>query len=386
MTLPVDKLFIFSWFEQGDADAKFRSLILCIGGIKMAFNNSPRLAVSLFISLISLGGAYATLNKSSHSAYEPSPAAAEMYADLNDSFAEHWKARTGVDVSVGQALSKSGKPVHVTLDGLDVTTLALSYDAAKLGEKNRSIAPSLSKFLSHDTTGNLSRASPYTSTVVFLVRKGNPKGVNDWDDLLHPEIEAVMPDPRISVSGRWGYLAAWGYALRQPGGNEASALDFVRRLLANVIQPDPEAGRIEAVITAFVERGVGDVLVVWENEAHLAIQGRADGKTDGFEIITPSASIMVESVVSIVDSAVAGDSKSGREVTAAYVDYLYTPQAQDIVGSHYLRPRDKQVSVKYAKQFPALELFTVDEAFGGWQKAERTHFARGAILEQIHSN
>jgi len=348
----------------------------------MSFNNSPRLAVSLFISLISLGGAYATLNKSSHSAYEPSPVAAEVYADLNHSFAEHWKARTGVDVSVRQALSKSGKPVHVTLDGLDVTTLALSYDAAKLDEKNQFIAPSLSKFLSHDTTGNLSRASSYTSTIVFLVRKGNPKEVNDWDDLLHPEIEVVMPDPRISVSGRWGYLAAWGYALRQPGGNEASALDFVRRLLANVIQPDPEAGRMEAVITTFVERGVGDVLLVWENEAHLAMQGRADG----FEIITPSASIMVEPAVSIVDSAVAGDSKSGREVAAAYVDYLYTPQAQDIVGSHYLRPRDKHVSAKYAKQFPTLELFTVDEAFGGWQKAERTHFARGAILEQIRSN
>ena len=143
--------------------------------------------------------AYATLNKSSHSAYESSPAAAEVYADLNQSFAEHWKAHTGVDVSVGQGLSKSGRPVHVTLDGLDVTTLALSYDAAKLGEKNRFIAPSLSKFLSHDTTDNLSRASPYTSTIVFLVRKGNPKEVNDWDDLLHSEIEVVMPDPRISV-------------------------------------------------------------------------------------------------------------------------------------------------------------------------------------------
>jgi sulfate transport system substrate-binding protein len=309
-----------------------------------------------------------------------------MYADLNDSFAEHWKARTGIDVSVGQALSRSGKPVQVTLDGLDVTTLALSYDAAKLGEKNRFIAPSLSKFLSHDTTGNLSRASPYTSTIVFLVRKGNPKEVNDWDDLLHPEIEVVMPDPGISASGRWGYLAAWGYALRQPGGNETSALDFVRRLLANVIQPNPEAGRIEAVITAFVERRVGDVLLVWENEAHLAMRGSADGKADGFEIITPSTSIMVEPAVSIADSAAGGDNKSGREVAAAYVDYLYTPQAQDIVGSHYLRPRDKQVSAKYAKQFPALELFTVDEAFGGWQKAERTHFARGAILEQIRSN
>ena len=352
----------------------------------MSFNNSPRLAVSLFISLISLGGAYATLNKSSHSAYEPSPAAVEMYADLNHSFAEQWKTRTGVDMSVGQALSKSGKPVHIVLDGLDVATLALSYDTEKLGEKNRFIAPSLNKFLSHDTASNLSRASPYTSTIVFLVRKGNPKEVNDWDDLLHSEIEVVMPDPKSSVAGRWGYLAAWGYALRQPGGNEASALDFVRRLFANVIQPDPEAGRIEAAITTFVERGVGDVLLVWENEAHLAMQGRADGKAEGFEIIRPSTSIVVEPVVSIVDSAATGNGKGGREVAAAYVDYLYTPQAQDIVGSHYLRPRDKQVIAKYAGQFPALELFTIDEAFGGWQKAERTHFAKGGTFEQIRSN
>jgi sulfate transport system substrate-binding protein len=169
----------------------------------------------------------------------------------------------------------------------------------------------LNKFLSQDTTGNLSRASPYTSTIVFLVRTGNPKEVNDWDDLLHPEIEVVMPDPKSSVAGRWGYLAAWGYALRQPGGNEASALDFVRRLFPNIIQSDPEAGRIEAVVTTFVERGVGDVLLVWENEAHLAIQGKADGKAEEFEIITPSASIMVEPAVSVVDSAALAAVKAG---------------------------------------------------------------------------
>ena len=327
-----------------------------------------RIAVIVTIFLVSLGAAYAALHTFSHSlSHNPSQA---LYADLNNAFATHWKARTGVDVGIRLAQSKSGKPIRIVLDGLDVTTLDLSYDAKKLLEKNRFIAPAWN----HALPQNPPHASPYTSTIVFLVRKGNPKGLIDWDDLLRTGIEVVTPNPRVSESGRWNYLAVWGYALRQPGSSEAAALEFVRKLFANVRSP---------ATTDFVEHGVGDVLLTWENEAHLLVRQASAGEADKFEIITPSMSIVAEPTVSVLNAA--ADRNSTREVATAYINYLYTPQAQDIAGKHYYRPRDARVGARYANQFPALELFTIDEVFGGWLQAEKIHFAKGGIFEQIQA-
>lgn len=337
----------------------------------MSFIKS-RIAVILSISLVSLGAAYATLHTFSYSAAQ-NPAR-ELYADLNDAFASHWKARAGVDVSVRQAQTKSGKPIRAALDGLNVTTLALSYDVDKLREKNRFIAPAWNKHSSQNTLHTLPHVSPYTSTVVFLVRKGNPKHLRDWNDLPRPGIEVVTPNPKISADGRWNYLAAWGYALKQSGDSEAAALEFVKKLFANV----------ESSVTAdFIERSVGDVLLAWENEAHLLVRQTSVGGADKFEIITPSVSIVAEPTVSVVDAV---DKNGTREVATAYIDYLYTPWAQEIAGKHYYRPRDAQVSAKYANQFRSLELFTIDEVFGGWRQAQKIHFAKGGIFEQIQSN
>lgn len=332
-----------------------------------------RIAVLVVISLVSLGAAYAALQTFSHSyAHDP---ARELYADLNDAFATHWKARTGVDISVRFAQSKSGKPIHAVLDGLTLTTLALSYDAKKLREKDRFIAPALNQIAPKNTPQVSSPTSPYTSTIVYVVRKNNPKGVADWDDLLRPGIGVVTPNPKISQSGRWNYLAAWGYALRQQDSNEAIAFEFLRKLFANV----------RSFASAdFVERGIGDVLLMWENEAHLLVRQTRTGGVDNFEVITPSLSIVAEPTVSVVDAVADGNGAS--EVATAYIDYLYTPQAQEIAGSNFYRPRDAQAAAKYANQFPALELFTIDDVFGGWQQAEKIHFAKGGIFERLQGN
>ncbi len=321
----------------------------------MSFIKSHKfhIAVIALISLVSLGAAYAALQTlSPGSAHDP---ARELYTDLNDAFAAHWKARTGVEINVRLAQSKSGKPIRAVLDGLNVTTLALSYDVGKLREKNRFIAPAWNQTLPQNMPRVSPHASPYTSTIVFLVRKGNPKELIDWDDLLRPGVEVVTPNPKISDSGRWNYLAAWGYAFRQPGGGEAAALEFVRKLFTNVRSP---------ATADFVKRDIGDVLLTWENEAHLLMRQTSTGETDKFEIITPSASIVAEPTVSVVNAV--ADRNGAREVATAYIDYLYTPQAQDIAGKHYYRPRDAQAGAKYANQFPSLELFTVDEVVGGW--------------------
>lgn len=336
-------------------------------------SHQSHIAVIVVISLVSLGAAYAALQTfSPGSAHDPTR---ELYADLNDAFAAHWKARSGVDINVRLAQSKSGKPIRAVLDGLNIPTLALSYDVDRLREKNRFIAPAWNPTLPQNMARSSLHASPYTSTIVFLVRKGNPKKLIDWDDLLRPEIEVVTPNPKISDGGRWNYLAAWGYALRQPGGGEAAALEFVTKLFANIRSP---------ATADFVERDIGDVLLVWENEAHLLIRQTSAEGADKFEIITPSMSIVAEPTVSVVN--VVADRNGAREVAAAYIDYLYTPQAQDIVGKHYYRPRDAQASAKYASQFPSLELFTIDEVVGGWQQAQKVHFARGGIFERIQGN
>jgi len=317
--------------------------------------------------LLSLGAAVAALHGISYN--DPNPAA-EMYEELNRAFARHWKARSGVDLTVQPARSKSGVPIRAVIDGLDVVTLALSYDDNMLKKS--------SKFTLPDWQELLPQNSPYTSTIVFLVRKDNPKTLRDWDDLVRPGVEVVAPNPRTSTDGRWSYLAAWGYALKQPGGTEASALEFVQKLFADSRKLEAGTG---TSVTTFVERGAGDALLIWENEAHRVIR---DFGKDKFEIVTPSLSILAEPTVSVVDNVV--EPSEAQDVAKAYIDYLYTTKAQDIAGKHYYRPRDEKMAAKYAAQFPFMNLFTIDEVFGGWKEAQNAHFSSGGTLDRSRAN
>ncbi len=343
----------------------------------MTFINS-RLVVSLFIFLVSLGAAYGTLQPLTHNS--ASDSSQKLHAELNGAFARHWKARTGADVIVRQARSKSGKPVDAAVDGLNITALALFDDKNMANGKAAHFIPPEWKPLSQ----NSPHASPYVSTIVFLVRKGNPKGLKDWDDLLRPGVEVLTSNPESTEDGRWSYLAAWGYALMQSGRDEMAAREFVRNLFANVKLSDSEPGKANAktrggASATFVERGVGDVLLAWENDAHLLVKEKG---RDKFEIVVPSISIAAERSVSVA----AGGGSGTRDAAAEYIDYLYTHQAQEIAARHYYRPRDPFISAKYAAQFPSTELFTIDEVFGGWRKAEQMHFARGGLFDQIRGN
>ncbi len=294
----------------------------------------------------------------------------ELYQDYNAAFAKHWKTKTGETVTVKQSHGGSGKQARAVVDGLeaDVVTLALAYDVDALHEFGKLIPADWQKRLPQN-------ASPYTSTIVFLVRKGNPKGIKDWADLAKPGVEVVTPNPKTSGGARWNYLGAWGYALKQPGGSEATAKEFVKKIYANTKVLDSGA---RGSLTTFTERGIGDVLISWENEAYLATKELGPDK---FEIITPSLSILAEPPVSVVDKVV--DKKGTRKQATAYLEYLYSPEGQDIAGKHYYRPRDAKVFAKYAKQFATVKLFTIDEVFGGWQKAQKTHFADGGVFDQI---
>jgi len=294
----------------------------------------------------------------------------ELYVDFNKAFAAHWKAKTGDVVTVKQSHGGSGKQARSVIDGLeaDVVTLALAYDVDELAEKARLIPADWQKRLKHNS-------SPYTSTIVFLVRKGNPKGIKDWDDLAKPGIGVITPNPKTSGGARWNYLAAWGYALKKYG-SEAKAQDFVGRILANVPVLDTGA---RGSTTTFVERGIGDVLLAWENEALLAIKELGPDK---FEIVTPSLSILAEPPVSVVDKVV--DKRATRTVAQAYLEYLYSPEGQDIAARHYYRPRDARIAAKYARQFGKVNLVTIDDTFGGWRNAQKTHFSDGGIFDQIY--
>ena len=294
----------------------------------------------------------------------------ELYQDFNAAFAKQWQAKTGDTVSVKQSHGGSGKQARAVIDGLeaDVVTLALAYDVDALHDKAKLIPADWQKRLPHN-------ASPYTSTIVFLVRKGNPKAIRDWNDLVKPDIGVITPNPKTSGGARWNYMAAWAYALKQPGGSDATAKEFVKKLYANVKVLDSGA---RGSTTTFVERGIGDVLLAWENEAYLAVKELGPDK---FEIVTPSLSILAEPPVSIVDKFV---NKHGtRKVATAYLEYLYSPEGQDIAGKNYYRPTDKKIAAKYAKQFAPVKLITIDEVFGGWQKAQKTHFADGGAFDQI---
>lgn len=294
----------------------------------------------------------------------------ELYQEFNTAFAKHWKAKTGETVSIKQSHGGSGKQARAVIDGLeaDVVTLALAYDIDALYENGKLIPADWQKRLPHN-------ASPYTSTIVFLVRKGNPKGIKDWNDLVKPDVGVITPNPKTSGGARWNYLAAWGFALKQPGGNDASAQAFVKKLFANVKVLDSGA---RGSTTTFVERGIGDVLIAWENEAYLAVKELGPDK---FDIVTPSLSILAEPPVAVVDKVV--DKRGTRAVATAYLNYLYSPEGQDLAGQNYYRPIDPKAAAKYSKQFAPVKLFTIDESFGGWTRAQNTHFSDGGIFDQI---
>jgi len=295
----------------------------------------------------------------------------ELYQEYNEAFAKYWREKTGESVTVHQSHGGSGKQARAVIDGLeaDVVTLALAYDIDAIHEKAGLFPADWQKRLPHNS-------APYTSTIVFLVRKGNPKGIHDWNDLVNPGVSVITPNPKTSGGARWNYLAAWGYALHQSGNNEQFAQDFVGRLLKNV--PIFDSGA-RGSTTTFVQRGIGDVLLAWENEAFLAVNELGPDK---FEIVVPSLSILAEPPVTLVDKVA---KKHGTtEVAEAYLNYLYSPEGQKIAARHYYRP----VSPEYAdpadlKRFPQLELFTIDAVFGGWQKAQKTHFADGGIFDKI---
>jgi sulfate/thiosulfate-binding protein len=295
----------------------------------------------------------------------------ELYEEYNKAFAGYWKAKSGQDVTIRQSHGGSGKQARSVIDGLgaDVVTLALAYDIDQIADKGGLLPANWQSRLPDNS-------SPYTSTIVLLVRKGNPKGIKDWADLAKPGVSVITPNPKTSGGARWNYLAAWAWALRQPGGNDASAKEFVARLYKNV--PVLDAGA-RGSTTTFVERGIGDVLIAWENEALLAIKELGPGK---FEIVAPSLSILAEPPVAVVDK-VAG--KHGTKAVAqAYLQYLYTDAAQEIVAKNFYRPRNQAVAAKYATQFPPMNLVTVNDVFGGWKKAQEIHFADGASFDQIY--
>ena len=294
----------------------------------------------------------------------------ELYQDYNDAFAKYWKAKTGDNVKVQASHGGSGKQARAVIDGLeaDVATLALSYDVDQLYEKGRLIPADWQKRLNHNS-------SPYTSTIVFLVRKGNPKKIKDWDDLIKPGVSVISPNPKTSGGARWNYLAAWAYALKQNNNDEAKAKEFVTKLYKNV--PILDSGARGAT-TTFVERGIGDVLLAWENEAYLA---KKELGPDKVEIVVPSLSILAEPPVTVVDKYA---KKHGTEkVAQAYLEYLYSEEGQEIAAKNYYRPTLDSVAKKYANQFSKVNLIKIDDVFGGWQKAQKTHFNDGGVFDEI---
>ncbi len=295
----------------------------------------------------------------------------ELYQDFNAAFAKHWHAKTGQKVTIRQSHGGSSKQARAVIDGLeaDVVTLALAYDIDAIAEKARLLPDNWQKRLPHNS-------APYTSTVAFVVRKGNPKKIKDWDDLVKPDISVISPNPKTSGVARWNYLAAWGYALKKSGGDEGKAREFIVRLYKNVPVLDSGA---RGATTTFIERGIGDVLINWENEVLLTIKELG---SDRFDIVVPSVSILAEPTVTLVDKVV--DKRGTRAVAQAYLEHLYSPEGQEIAAKRHYRPTLASVAAKYGKQFPKVKLFTIDEVFGGWQKANRIHFADGGVFDQIY--
>ena len=295
----------------------------------------------------------------------------ELYQDINARFAKQWEAKTKEKVTIRQSHGGSGKQARSVIDGLDadVVTLALAYDIDEISNRGRLLPNTWQKRLPNNS-------APYTSTIVFLVRKGNPKNIRDWDDVARPGVSVITPNPKTSGGARWNYLAAWAYAQKKFGGDETKVQDFVARVFRNVPVLDSGA---RGSTTTFVERGIGDVLLAWENEAFLAVKELGPDK---FQIVVPSLSILAEPPVAIVDKVV--DRRGTRKVAQAYLDYLYTDEAQDIIGANYYRPTSPKAAAKYEKQFPKVTLVTIDDAFGGWQKAQKAHFADGGFFDRIY--
>jgi sulfate transport system substrate-binding protein len=295
----------------------------------------------------------------------------EFYEEYNAAFAKYWQGKTGDKVTIRQSHGGSGKQARSVIDGLeaDVVTLALAYDVDALHQNGKLIPADWQKRFKLNS-------SPYTSTIVFLVRAGNPKNIRDWNDLAKPGVSVITPNPKTSGGARWNYLAAWAYALKHNNGSEAKAAEFLSAIFRNV--PVLDSGARGSTIT-FVERGIGDVFISWENEAFLAVNTLGKGK---FEIVVPSLSILAEPPVTVVDRVV--DKRGTREAANAYLEYLYTPQAQELAGKHYYRPRDPKVLEKYSNVFVKTELVTIDDVFGGWQKAQATHFSDGGTFDKIY--
>jgi len=327
---------------------------------------SRGLVAAAFVVTFAANAADSTLLNVS---YDPTR---ELYQQYDAAFTAYWKAKTGDIVTVKQSHGGSGKQARSVIDGLDadVVTLALAYDIDEIAEKAKVIAPDWQKRLPRNS-------APYTSTYIFLVRKGNPKAVRDWGDLVKPGIAVITANPKTSGGARWGYLAAYGWALRQPGASDAKARDFIARLFRQV--PVLDSGARGATVT-FADRGIGDVLLAWENEAHLALK---EFGADKFEIVYPPTSILAEPPVAVVDKVV--DKRGTRKVAEAYLEYLYSPVGQEIAAKNFYRPIDDKVAAKYAAQFPKIALFTIDDVFGGWTKAQKTHFADGGVFDQIYS-
>jgi sulfate transport system substrate-binding protein len=327
---------------------------LSLGAAAIALTVSPSFAQSLTLLNVS---------------YDPTR---ELYVDYNQVFAKYWKAKTGQDVTIKQSHGGSGKQARSIIDGLDadVATLALAGDINALVEHGAWVKPDWQQRLPRNS-------APYTSTIVFLVKKGNPKGIKDWDDLVKPGVQVITPNPKTSGGARWNYLAAWEFGKRKYGG-DGQAKDFVARLYGNV--PVLDTGARGSTIS-FVQRGLGDVLLAWENEAFLA---RKEFGADKFDIVAPSISILAEPTVAVVDKVV--DKKGTRAVAEEYLKYLYSDEGQDVAGRNHYRPTSEKALAKYASQFPKLTLFTIDEAFGGWAKADKAHFADGGSFDQIYAN
>lgn len=320
------------------------------------------LLVALSLSALAVGAQTSLLNVS----YDPTR---ELYAEFNQAFAKHWKLKTGQDISIKQSHGGSGKQARSIIDGLDadVATLALAGDTDALFEQGKLIAKDWQKRLPHNS-------SPYTSTIVLVVREGNPKGIRDWDDLIKPGVKVITPNPKTSGGARWNYLAAWEFAKRKYGG-DAKAREFVKKLFENV--PVLDTGARGSTIT-FAQRAQGDVLIAWENEAYL-LEKEFSAK---FDVVYPSLSILAEPAVTVIDKNV--DKKGTRALATAYLEYLYSDEGQDIAGKHFYRPISAPAQAKYAKQFPALKLVSIDQAFGGWSKATPAHFADGGSFDQIY--
>lgn len=323
----------------------------------------------VFILLLSLsGGAWARQITLLNVSYDPTR---ELYEDYNKAFSAYWKQKTGDDVTIQQSHGGSGKQARAVIDGLDadVVTLALAYDIDSIAEKSGLLQKNWQSLLPNSST-------PYTSTIVFLVRKGNPKNIQDWDDLIKPGISVITPNPKTSGGARWNYLAAWGYAARKFNGDESKIKDFVGALYKNVPVLDSGA---RGSTTTFVERGIGDVLIAWENEAYLAVNELGQGK---FDIVIPSISILAEPPVAVVERD--ADRHGTRQVAEEYLKYLYSDEGQEIIARNYYRPRNQAVAQKYASQFKPVNLFTIND-LGGWQAAQKKHFADGGTFDQIYS-